>query len=59
MSKNDLIAEIEAYAASKTSGNELLIIRAAQMLKHLLDQLPEKLLQPTVFDLPLAEHKEP
>lgn len=44
MTKTQLIEEIEAYAAAKSTGNVTLMQRSAAMLKQLLDKLPEELL---------------
>lgn len=43
MKTTDLIAEIEAYAAAKASGNVLLARRQGGVLQGLLGQLPEEL----------------
>jgi hypothetical protein len=39
----DLIQEIDAFAAAKSSGNAALAARQANILKGLLDQLPDEI----------------
>jgi hypothetical protein len=39
----ELLVEIEAYAAAKASGNQLLLQRQKQMLETALNKLPEEL----------------
>lgn len=39
----ELLVEIEAYAAAKASGNQLLLERQKQVLETALNRLPEEL----------------
>lgn len=43
MTKQQLIEEIEGYAAAKATGNITLIQRQAAVLKQALDALPDNL----------------
>lgn len=43
MTKQVLIEEIEAYASAKASGNPTLVHRQGEVLKRLLDALPDEL----------------
>jgi len=44
VTKTQLIIEIEAYAAAKATGNQVLIVRSGTTLNDLLSKLPEELL---------------
>lgn len=43
MSKQELIDEMEAYAAARATNNPLLIKRTIKTLTELLDKLPDEL----------------
>jgi uncharacterized small protein (DUF1192 family) len=43
MKKTDLIAEIDAYAAAKASGNQLLLARSVNALQSTLALLPDEI----------------
>lgn len=53
MTKQQLIEEIEGYAAAKATGNITLIQRQAAVLKQALDALPDNLDPPAPAPAPL------
>lgn len=43
MKKTDLIAEIDAYAAARASGNQLLIARSVNAMQGIFAALPDEI----------------